>query len=114
MSWEVVAQHGAYRNRATTAFHIGGERAKEAVVLSSACRRHIKVAHVKSYHLPLEYHDSLSTLVSIIPVATFFSRGPRTPSLQLWSRWHTNEFTIAFEDKKPQGVLKHGRRERRA
>jgi uncharacterized protein (TIGR00725 family) len=65
-----------------------------------------KLAHVKSYHLPLEYHDLI--------VYTGFDYSGRNLLLTrtadavitICGRVGTlNEFTIAFEDKKPQGVL---------
>jgi uncharacterized protein (TIGR00725 family) len=65
-----------------------------------------KVAHVKSYHLPLDYHD--------IIVYTGFDYSGRNLILirssdsviSVCGRMGTlNEFTIAFEDKKPTGVL---------
>ena len=65
-----------------------------------------KVAHVKTYHLPLDYHDLI--------VYTGFDYSGRNLLLTrtadavitICGRVGTlNEFTIAFEDKKPQGVL---------
>lgn len=65
-----------------------------------------KLAHVKSYHLPLDYHD--------IVVYTGFDYSGRNLLLTrsadaiitICGRIGTlNEFTIAFEDKKPMGVL---------
>jgi len=65
-----------------------------------------KVAHVKSYHLPLDYHDLI--------VYTGFDYSGRNLILirssdsvvSVCGRMGTlNEFTIAFEDKKPTGVL---------
>src|ERR1700735_2414735 len=65
-----------------------------------------KLAHIKSYHLPLEYHDLI--------VYTGFDYSGRNLLLTrtadavitICGRVGTlNEFTIAFEDKKPQGVL---------
>ncbi len=65
-----------------------------------------KIAHVKTYHLPVEYHDliiytgfdysgrNLLLIRSSDAVITVFGRVGTL-----------NEFTIAFEDKKPQGVL---------
>lgn len=67
-----------------------------------------KLAHVKTYHLPLEYHDLI--------VYTGFDYSGRNLLLTrtadavitICGRVGTlNEFTIAFEDKKPQGVLTH-------
>ena len=65
-----------------------------------------KSAHVKSYRLPLDYHDVI--------VYTGFEYSGRNLLLTrsadavitISGRVGTlNEFTIAFEDKKPQGVL---------
>lgn len=63
-------------------------------------------AHVKTYRLPLEYHD--------IVIYTGFGYSGRNLLLTrasdavitICGRMGTlNEFTIAFEDQKPQGVL---------
>jgi uncharacterized protein (TIGR00725 family) len=65
-----------------------------------------KAAHIKSYHLPVDYHDLI--------VYTGFEYSGRNLLLTraadavitVSGRIGTlNEFTIAFEDKKPQGVL---------
>jgi uncharacterized protein (TIGR00725 family) len=65
-----------------------------------------KAAHVKVYHLPLDYHDLI--------IYTGFGYSGRNLLLTrsadavitVYGRIGTlNEFTIAFEDKKPQGVL---------
>jgi uncharacterized protein (TIGR00725 family) len=65
-----------------------------------------KAAHVKVYHLPLDYHDLI--------IYTGFGYSGRNLLLTrsadavitIYGRIGTlNEFTIAFEDKKPQGVL---------
>jgi uncharacterized protein (TIGR00725 family) len=65
-----------------------------------------KIAHVKTYHLPLDYHDLI--------VYTGFEYSGRNLLLTrsadalitICGRMGTlNEFTIGFEDKKPQGVL---------
>ncbi len=65
-----------------------------------------KAAHVKSYRLPVDYHD--------IIVYTGFDYSGRNLLLTraadaiitVSGRVGTlNEFTIAFEDKKPQGIL---------
>jgi len=65
-----------------------------------------KVAHVKTYRLPLDYHD--------VVVYTGFEYGGRNLLLTRSSdavivvcgRVGTlNEFTVAFEDQKPIGVL---------
>lgn len=65
-----------------------------------------KAAHVKSYHLPVDYHDLI--------IYTGFEYSGRNLLLvrsadaviTISGRMGTlNEFTIAFEDQKPQGVL---------
>lgn len=65
-----------------------------------------KLHHVKTYHLPLEYHDLI--------VYTGFDYAGRNLLLTrsadaviiICGRIGTlNEFTIAFEDKKPIGIL---------
>jgi hypothetical protein len=65
-----------------------------------------KVAHVKTYHLPTDYHDLI--------VYTGFEYSGRNLILirssdaliTVCGRMGTlNEFTIAFEDEKPIGVL---------
>ncbi|HUC31434.1 MAG TPA: hypothetical protein VMR99_01950 [Candidatus Paceibacterota bacterium] len=65
-----------------------------------------KAAHVHTYHLPLDYHDLI--------IYTGFGYSGRNLLLTrsadavitVYGRIGTlNEFTIAFEDKKPQGVL---------
>lgn len=65
-----------------------------------------KAAHIKTYHLPVDYHDLI--------VYTGFDYSGRNLLLTraadavitIAGRVGTlNEFTIAFEDKKPQGVL---------
>ncbi len=65
-----------------------------------------KLAHVKSYRLPTEYHDLIiytgfeysgRNLLLIRSSDAVITVSGRVGTL--------NEFTIAFEDKKPQGIL---------
>jgi uncharacterized protein (TIGR00725 family) len=65
-----------------------------------------KAAHVKTYHLPIDFHDLI--------IYTGFDYAGRNLLLTraadaivtIYGRVGTlNEFTIAFEDKKPQGIL---------
>ena len=65
-----------------------------------------KLAHIKSYHLPIDYHDLIiytgfeysgRNLLLIRSADAVITVSGRVGTL--------NEFTIAFEDKKPQGVL---------
>lgn len=67
-----------------------------------------KAAHVRTYRLPVDYHDLI--------IYTGFGYSGRNLLLTrsadavitVYGRIGTlNEFTIAFEDKKPQGVLTH-------
>jgi uncharacterized protein (TIGR00725 family) len=68
-----------------------------------------KREHVEVYHLPLDYHDliiyvgggySERNLIFTRAADAVMTVGGRTGTL--------NEFTDAFEDGKPQGVLVHG------
>ncbi|MBI5147669.1 MAG: LOG family protein [Parcubacteria group bacterium] len=87
--------------------HWAAKGAKEAggavIGLSPAVS---EVAHVKSYHLPLDYHDLI--------IYTGFDYSGRNLLLTrssdavivICGRMGTlNEFTISFEDRKPIGVL---------
>ncbi len=65
-----------------------------------------QAAHIKTYHLPVDYHDLI--------VYTGFDYSGRNliltrasdAMITICGRMGTlNEFTIAFEDHKPQGVL---------
>lgn len=65
-----------------------------------------KIAHIKTYHLPVDYQD--------IIVYTGFDYSGRNlllmrsadATITICGRMGTlNEFTIGFEDKKPQGIL---------
>lgn len=65
-----------------------------------------KIAHIKTYHLPIDYHDLI--------IYTGFDYAGRNLLLTrsadaivtICGRMGTlNEFTIAFEDQKPNGVL---------
>lgn len=105
----LIAEHGIILvTGATTGIpYWGAKGAKEAggivIGLSPAAS---KAAHVKSYRLPVDYHDLI--------VYTGFDYSGRNLLLTraadavitIYGRIGTlNEFTIAFEDKKPQGIL---------
>jgi uncharacterized protein (TIGR00725 family) len=105
----LVAEHGMVLvTGATTGIpYYAAKGAKEAggivIGLSPA---ESKAAHVRTYHLPLDYHDLI--------IYTGFGYSGRNLLLTrsadavvtIYGRIGTlNEFTIAFEDKKPQGVL---------
>jgi hypothetical protein len=105
----LVAEHGMVLvTGATTGIpYYAAKGAKEAggivIGLSPA---ESKASHVRTYHLPLDYHDLI--------IYTGFGYSGRNLLLTrsadavvtVYGRIGTlNEFTIAFEDKKPQGVL---------
>lgn len=65
-----------------------------------------KAAHVKTYHLPTEYHDLIIYTGFDYSGRNLFLIRAADAVITICGRVGTlNEFTIAFEDKKPQGVL---------
>jgi uncharacterized protein (TIGR00725 family) len=65
-----------------------------------------KMAHVKTYHLPLEYHDLIIYTGFDYSGRNLLLTRSADAMITIYGRVGTlNEFTIAFEDKKPQGVL---------
>jgi uncharacterized protein (TIGR00725 family) len=105
----LVAEHGAVLvTGATTGIpYWAAKGAKEAggivIGLSPAVS---KVAHVKSYHLPLEYHDLIIYTGFDYSGRNLLLTRSADAIITIYGRVGTlNEFTIAFEDKKPQGVL---------
>lgn len=65
-----------------------------------------KVAHVKTYHLPLAYHDLIIYTGFDYSGRNLLLTRSADAVITIYGRVGTlNEFTIAFEDKKPQGVL---------
>ncbi|MEN9560839.1 MAG: hypothetical protein RIQ56_112 [Candidatus Parcubacteria bacterium] len=106
---KLIAEHGMILvTGATTGLPFWGAKgAKEAggivIGFSPAAS---KSAHVKAYRLPVDYHDLI--------VYTGFNYSGRNLLLTraadavitIGGRMGTlNEFTIAFEDQKPQGIL---------
>ena len=66
-----------------------------------------KIAHVKTYHLPVEYHDLIIYTGFDYSGRNLLLTRAADAVITIYGRVGTlNEFTIAFEDKKPQGVLK--------
>jgi len=105
----LVAQHGAVLvTGATTGIpYWCAKGAKEAggivIGLSPAVS---KVAHIKTYHLPLEYHDLIIYTGFDYSGRNLLLTRSADAVITIYGRVGTlNEFTIAFEDKKPQGVL---------
>ncbi len=65
-----------------------------------------KIAHVKTYHLPVEYHDLIIYTGFDYSGRNLLLTRAADAVITIYGRVGTlNEFTIAFEDKKPQGVL---------
>jgi uncharacterized protein (TIGR00725 family) len=65
-----------------------------------------KLAHIKSYHLPIDYHDLIIYTGFDYSGRNLLLTRSADAVITLYGRIGTlNEFTIAFEDKKPQGVL---------
>jgi uncharacterized protein (TIGR00725 family) len=65
-----------------------------------------KVAHVKTYHLPIAYHDLIIYTGFDYSGRNLLLTRSADAVITVYGRVGTlNEFTIAFEDKKPQGVL---------
>lgn len=108
MGREIVHHNGVILTGATTGIpHFAARGAKEAggisIGLSPAAT---EKAHVKTYHLPTDYFDLI--------IYTGFDYSGRNLLLTrsadavilICGRMGTlNEFTIAFEDKKPIGIL---------
>jgi len=65
-----------------------------------------KIAHVKTYKLPTEYHDLIIYTGFDYSGRNLLLTRSADAIITIYGRIGTlNEFTIAFEDKKPQGVL---------
>jgi len=65
-----------------------------------------KVAHVKTYRLPTDYHDLIIYTGFDYSGRNLLLTRSADAVITIYGRIGTlNEFTIAFEDKKPQGVL---------
>jgi len=65
-----------------------------------------KMAHINSYRLPLDYHDLIVYTGFNYSGRNLFLVRASDAVITICGRMGTlNEFTIAFEDGKPQGVL---------
>lgn len=65
-----------------------------------------KAAHVKSYHLPVDYHDVIIYTGFEYAGRNLLLTRAADAVITISGRIGTlNEFTIAFEDQKPQGIL---------
>ncbi|MGC9598928.1 MAG: hypothetical protein ABSE18_00905 [Minisyncoccia bacterium] len=65
-----------------------------------------KLAHIKTYHLPIDYHDLIIYTGFDYSGRNLLLTRTADAVITICGRVGTlNEFTIAFEDKKPQGVL---------
>jgi uncharacterized protein (TIGR00725 family) len=67
-----------------------------------------KIAHIKTYHLPTDYHDLIIYTGFDYSGRNLLLTRSADAVITICGRMGTlNEFTIAFEDGKPQGVLTH-------
>ncbi len=105
----LVAKHGMVLvTGATTGIpYWAAKGAKEAggivIGLSPAAS---KLAHVKTYRLPVDYHDLIIYTGFDYSGRNLLLTRSADAIITIYGRIGTlNEFTIAFEDKKPQGVL---------
>ena len=65
-----------------------------------------RIAHIKTYHLPVEYHDLIIYTGFDYSGRNLLLTRSADAVITIYGRVGTlNEFTVAFEDKKPQGVL---------
>jgi uncharacterized protein (TIGR00725 family) len=65
-----------------------------------------KAAHVRTYRLPIEYHDLIIYTGFDYAGRNLLLTRSADAVITIYGRVGTlNEFTIAFEDKKPQGIL---------
>ncbi|TSA44721.1 hypothetical protein D4R51_03210 [bacterium] len=65
-----------------------------------------KEAHIKTYHLPTDYHDLIIYTGFDYAGRNLLLTRSADAIITICGRMGTlNEFTIAFEDKKPNGVL---------
>jgi uncharacterized protein (TIGR00725 family) len=65
-----------------------------------------KEAHIKTYHLPTDYHDLIIYTGFDYSGRNLLLTRSADAIITICGRMGTlNEFTIAFEDKKPNGVL---------
>ena len=64
------------------------------------------MAHVKTYRLPLDFHDLIIYTGFDYSGRNLLLTRSADAVITIYGRIGTlNEFTIAFEDKKPQGIL---------
>ena len=65
-----------------------------------------KAAHLRTYHLPIDFHDLIIYTGFDYSGRNLLLTRAADAIITIYGRIGTlNEFTIAFEDKKPQGIL---------
>jgi uncharacterized protein (TIGR00725 family) len=65
-----------------------------------------KAAHLRTYHLPIDFHDLIIYTGFDYSGRNLLLTRAADAVITIYGRIGTlNEFTIAFEDKKPQGIL---------
>src|SRR5580692_7344873 len=105
----LIAERGAVLvTGATTGIpYLAAKGAKEAggivIGLSPA---ESKAAHLRTYHLPIDFHDLIIYTGFDYSGRNLLLTRSADAIITIYGRVGTlNEFTIAFEDKKPQGIL---------
>lgn len=105
---EVIRQNGVLVTGATSGIpYWAAKGAKEeggiSIGLSPAAS---EIAHIKSYKLPIDYFDLIIYTGFDYSGRNLLLTRSSDAVITICGRMGTlNEFTIAFEDKKPQGVL---------
>ena len=105
---EIIAADGVLVTGATTGAPlwaaIGAKEANGFVIGFSPASS--EVEHVKKYHLPLDYHDVVVyTGFGYSGRNLFLTRAADGVFITCGRIGTLNEFTVAFEDQKPIGVL---------
>ncbi|TSC53764.1 MAG: hypothetical protein LiPW39_96 [Parcubacteria group bacterium LiPW_39] len=105
---QIVEQGGAVMTGATTGVPywaaIGAKEAGGIVIGFSPAAS--EAAHIKTYHLPVDYHDVIVyTGFEYAGRNLILTRASDAVIIACGRLGTLNEFTIAFEDKKPIGVL---------
>lgn len=105
---QIVLHNGVLVTGATTGIPywaaIGAKEAGGFVIGISPAAS--ELAHVKSYHLPLDYHDLIMYTGFEYSGRNLLLIRSSDAVIEVCGRIGTlNEFTIAFEDNKPIGIL---------
>jgi len=105
---QIVLQGGVVMTGATTGVPywaaIGAKEAGGICIGFSPAAS--EIAHIKTYHLPVDYHDVIVyTGFNYAGRNLILTRASDAVVITCGRLGTLNEFTIAFEDKKPIGIL---------